>query len=92
MRGEDDGLGSFSAGSLPGIMAATLRVSIWRTFDGMRPRMRRPSGMGRKSREFAGLQQLVDRVPAGLASSFSPASPVTHPAKASAGSPGSSST
>ena len=79
------------AGSLPGMMAATLLVWMSRTLLRMLPRMRNPKGIGLKSRESASLRSSGTVLPP-IASSFDPASSVTQPAKASSGCPGPSRT
>src|ERR1017187_10067712 len=64
---------SFSLGSLPGIMAATLRVSSWRTFAGMCPCTCMPSSIGRKSARSLAFSRSSTFLPASP-KNFSPAS------------------
>ena len=74
-----------NSGSLPGTIATTFRVSSSRTFEFSRPRRWKPRGMGRKSREFAAFNNSATVWPES-ARIRPPASSLTQPAKASAGS------
>jgi len=80
---------SFNLGSLPGMTAATLRVSMVRTLAGRLPRIRMPRGMGLKSRLSEAARRSSTFRPASARSCW-PASRVTHPWMASEFSPGAS--